>query len=49
MVQGGGDPIACNDGEVLVSAVCNGSSTPRVSEGRTFRCDEGGVGLCMRR
>ena len=49
MVQGSGDAIACGEGEALVSVVCNGSSTPRVSEGRTARCDEGGIGLCMRR
>jgi hypothetical protein len=38
MVQGSGDAITCGEGEALVSVVCNGSSTPRVSEGRTARC-----------
>jgi hypothetical protein len=42
--------IACNDGEVLVSALCSGSGTPSVSDGRSAKCDGSGVvGLCMRR
>jgi hypothetical protein len=42
--------IACNDGEVLVSALCSGSGTPTVSDGRSAKCEGGGVvGLCMRR
>ncbi|HKA81925.1 MAG TPA: hypothetical protein VKD43_17925 [Xanthobacteraceae bacterium] len=42
--------IACNDGEVLVSALCSGSGTPSVSEGRSAKCEGGAiVGLCMRK
>src|SRR5262249_54097818 len=50
MVQGSGDTIACNDGEVLVSALCNGNSAAKVTDGRAH-CEaaNGGVGLCMRR
>jgi hypothetical protein len=42
--------VTCNDNEVLVSALCNGNATPRVSE-RNAACDpgDGVVGLCMRR
>jgi hypothetical protein len=42
--------ITCNDGEVLVSALCNGSGSPSVSEGRSAKCEGSAiVGLCMRR
>jgi hypothetical protein len=42
--------IACNEGEVLVSALCSGSGTPNVSDGRSAKCEGTGVtGLCMRR
>jgi hypothetical protein len=42
--------IACNDGEVLVSALCSGSGTPSVSNGSSAKCEGSGVvGLCMRR
>jgi Collagen triple helix repeat (20 copies) len=42
--------IACNEGEVLVSALCSGSGTPTVSDGRSAKCEGTGVtGLCMRK
>jgi hypothetical protein len=41
--------ISCNDGEVLVSALCSGSGSPSVSNGRSAKCEGTGVvGLCMR-
>jgi hypothetical protein len=47
-VEASGDLIACNDGEVLVSAICKeGSAT---LQGTGAKCGlAGGVGLCMRR
>jgi Collagen triple helix repeat (20 copies) len=51
LVQGSGDTLACNDGEVIVSALCNGGGAPTISQGRSARCEAAGgmVGLCMRR
>ena len=41
---------SCNEGEVLVSAVCNEGGVPTVSQGRSAKCTANGVtGLCMRR
>jgi Collagen triple helix repeat (20 copies) len=47
-VEASGDTITCNDGEVLVSAICKeGSAT---LQGTGAKCGlAGGVGLCMRR
>jgi Collagen triple helix repeat (20 copies) len=47
-VEASGELIACNDGEVLVSAVCKeGAAT---LQGAGAKCGvAGGVGLCMRR
>ncbi len=51
MVQSSGNSLDCNDGEVIVSALCNGGGAAKVSEGRNAKCDaaNGMVGLCMRR
>jgi Collagen triple helix repeat (20 copies) len=51
LVQGSGDTLACNDGEVIVSALCNGGGAPTISQGRSAKCEAAGgmVGLCMRR
>jgi hypothetical protein len=51
LVQDSGDAIACNDGEVLVSALCNEGGVPTVSQNRSAKCATpgGAVGLCMRR
>ena len=50
LVQGSGDTLACNDGEVLVSALCNEGGVPAISQGRSAKCNatSGVVGLCMR-
>ena len=50
MVQGSSDALACNDGEVLVSVLCNEGGPPTISQGRTAKCNAtaGVVGLCMR-
>ena len=48
-VEGPGDAVGCNDGEVLVSAICKeGPATVQGTAGA--RCDTptGVVGLCMR-
>ena len=48
-VEGAGDAVACNDGEVLVSAICKeGSAT---LQGTAAKCSApaGAVGLCMRK
>jgi len=47
-VEAAGELIACNDGEVLVSAICKeGAAT---LQGAGARCGiAGGVGLCMRK
>ena len=47
-VEASGDLVACNDGEVLVSAICKeGAAT---LQGTGAKCGvAGGVGLCMRR
>jgi hypothetical protein len=50
LVQQTGDTLACNDGEVLVSALCAEGAAPTISQGRSAKCATGGVtGLCMRR
>jgi hypothetical protein len=50
LVQQAGDTLACNDDEVLVSALCNEGGAPTVSQGRSAKCAANGVtGLCMRR
>ncbi len=50
LVQQTGDTLACNDGEVLVSALCSEGGAPTVSQGRSAKCTANGVtGLCMRR
>jgi hypothetical protein len=50
MVQGSSDALACNEGEVLVSALCNDGGAPTISQGRAAKCNAtaGVVGLCMR-
>ena len=47
-VEASGDAINCNDGEVLVSAICKeGAAT---QQGAGARCSTAGVvSLCMRR
>jgi hypothetical protein len=47
-VEATGEVIACNDGEVVVSAICKeGSAT--LQDGGAKCGVTGGVGLCMRR
>ena len=48
-VEGSGDAIACNDGEVLVSAICKeGPATLQGTAGA--KCTAAGVvGVCMRK
>jgi Collagen triple helix repeat (20 copies) len=49
-VEGSGDAIACNDGEVLVSAICKeGSATLQGAAGAKCSTATGVVGLCMRK
>jgi hypothetical protein len=49
-VEGSGDAIACNDGEVLVSAVCKeGPATLQGAAGAKCGTATGVVGLCMRK
>jgi hypothetical protein len=50
MVQGSGDSLACNEGEVLVSALCNEGGAPAISQDRNAKCSaaSGVVGLCLR-
>jgi hypothetical protein len=49
-VEGPGDSIACNDGEVLVSAICKeGPATLQASAGAKCGTAGGVVGLCMRK
>ena len=48
-VEAAGDAVACNDGEVLVSAICKeGSAT---LQGTAAKCSApaGAVGLCLRK
>jgi hypothetical protein len=48
--EGSGDAIACNDGEVLVSAICKeGSATLQGTAGAKCGTATGVVGLCMRK
>jgi len=48
--EGSGDAIACNDGEVLVSAICKeGSATLQGAAGAKCGTATGVVGLCMRK
>jgi hypothetical protein len=46
-----GETAACDNGEVLVSALCKGSAGSPLLEGATARCAgaSGIVGLCLRR
>jgi Collagen triple helix repeat (20 copies) len=49
-VEGSGDAVACNDGEVLVSAICKeGSATLQGAAGAKCGTATGVVGLCMRK
>jgi hypothetical protein len=50
MVQSSEDALACNEDEVLVSALCNQGGAPSISQGRNAKCDaaSGVVGLCLR-
>jgi hypothetical protein len=49
-VEGTGDAIACNDGEVLVSALCKeGPATLQGAAGAKCGTATGLVGLCMRK
>jgi hypothetical protein len=49
-VEGSADAIACNDGEVLVSAICKeGSATLQGAAGAKCAIASGVVGLCMRK
>jgi hypothetical protein len=47
-VEASGEVIACNDGEMLVSAICK--EGPATLQGAGAKCGPtGGVGLCMRK
>ena len=49
-VEGPGDAVACNDGEVLVSAICKeGPATLQGAAGAKCGTATGVVGLCMRK
>ena len=49
-VEGSGDAVACNDGEVLVSAICKeGPASLQGSAGAKCDTATGLVGLCMRK
>jgi len=49
-VEGSGDAVACNDGEVLVSAICKeGPATLQGAAGAKCGKATGVVGLCMRK
>jgi Collagen triple helix repeat (20 copies) len=49
-VEGSGDAIACNEGEVLVSAICKeGPATVQGTAGAKCGTATGVVGLCMRK
>jgi Collagen triple helix repeat (20 copies) len=49
-VEGPGDAIACNDGEVLVSAICKeGPATLQGPAGAKCGTATGVIGLCMRK
>jgi hypothetical protein len=49
-VEGSGDAVACNDGEVLVSAICKeGPATLQGTAGAKCDTATGVVGLCMRK
>src|SRR6516165_7729833 len=49
-VEGSGDAVACNDGEVLVSAICKeGPTTLQGAAGAKCGTATGVVGLCMRK
>jgi len=49
-VEGSGDAIACNDGEVLVSAICKeGPATLQGPAGGKCATAGGMVGICMRK
>lgn len=49
-VEGSADAVACNDGEVLVSAICReGPATLQGAAGAKCATAAGIVGLCMRK
>jgi hypothetical protein len=48
-VEASGDAIACNDGEVLVSAICKEGSPTLQGPGAKCSTATGVVGLCMRK
>jgi hypothetical protein len=49
-VEGSGDAVACNDGEVLVTAICKeGPATLQGTAGAKCATATGVVGLCMRK
>ena len=48
-VEAAGDVVACNDGEVLVSAMCKEGSATLQGAGAKCSAPAGGVGLCMRK
>ena len=49
-VEGSGDAVTCNDGEVLVSAICKeGPATLQGAAGAKCGTATGVVGLCMRK
>jgi Collagen triple helix repeat (20 copies) len=49
-VEGSGDAVACNDGEVLVTAICKeGPATLQGTAGAKCPTATGVVGLCMRK
>jgi hypothetical protein len=49
-VEGSGDAVACDDGEVLVSAICKeGPASLQGAAGAKCGTATGVVGLCMRK
>src|SRR3981081_2083392 len=48
-VEAAGDAVACNDGEVLVSAICKEGSATLQGTGARCGAPAGAVGLCMRK
>ena len=48
-VEAAGDAVACNDGEVLVSAICKEGSATLQGTGAKCSAPAGAVGLCLRK
>jgi hypothetical protein len=48
-VEAAGDIVACNDGEVLVSAMCKEGSATLQGAGAKCSAPAGAVGLCLRK